>query len=163
MSNSKTNATDLADDFGRNSYRAERFNAQKATLAKLASGTYVPSSEKKQPAQEQAIQVPDVPSPIQQPSQAEALKALGLSLKEETTEFVFATAENTQLRIKVQTLATTRNDDSISLLIPGTVEILPPKLNKFIIKQNDITYHVIYAGGVLQLGSMQMLSFVRVS
>jgi hypothetical protein len=150
-----TQATTL--DFGRSSAKSARFDNERQNLAKLLT------KEDNAPEQE----TPTAPVVVEQApknvplSQEAALAALGLSLQQGTVEFVFPVEQENYLRIKVQILAITTTEDSISILIPGAVELTPPRLVQFSLKIDSVRHPVVYAGGVLRLGSMQMLSFVR--
>lgn len=150
-------------DFGRTSHKASHYQEHKELLQQLLSGDPVESGQDATATPTAAV--PAVTQPADSApasdSTSTALQMLGLTPKEETVEFVFPIPDTSDLRLKIQTLAVAKNDDSISILIPSTIELFPPKLAEFTIKLSSVQYPVIYAGGVLRLGSIQMLSFVR--
>lgn len=156
-------ATDInAIDFGRDSHKASTYNDSRDALLRALNEDQVPvSSQEDTPV--------DATIPSSEPKATEAgndtltaLKMLGFTPGKEVVEFIFKLAdENSAVRIKMQSMSVAHNEDSISILIPSTIELHPPKLTEFTIKLNGIQYPVIYAGSVLKLGSIQMLSFVR--
>lgn len=165
-------ATDINSiDFGRDSYKAANYNdSRNALLRALAAD----DAEIEESSDTSAIDVVDAALPIpQKPTRAQtdeeganstmqALKLLGFTPGKELVEFIFKlTDEGSAVRIKMQSMSVAHNEDSISILIPSTIELHPPKLTEFTIRLNNIQYPVIYAGSVLKLGSIQMLSFVR--
>lgn len=155
-------ATDINSiDFGRDSLKASTYNASKDALLRALNEEQVTTS----PQEDTPAAIPSSePKAAQEASNdtLTALKMLGFTPGKEVVEFIFTLADNSSaVRIKMQSMSVANNEDSISILIPSTIELHPPKLTEFAIKLNDIQYPVIYAGSVLKLGSIQMLSFVR--
>lgn len=161
-------ATDINSiDFGRNSHKASTYNASKNALLQALNGdqvTAAPQEDLLADADADAV----IPASAPKSTQAAgndtltALKMLGFTPGKEMVEFIFKLAdESSAVRIKMQSMSVANNEDSISILIPSTIELHPPKLTEFTIKLDDTQYPVIYAGSVLKLGSIQMLSFVR--
>ena len=163
-------ATDINSiDFGRDSYKAATYNDNRNALLRALASDDAESEESGDTA---ASGVSDAALPQKSAhphadedgtnATMQALKLLGLTPGNEVVEFVFQlVSENSTLRIKIQSLSVARNADSISILIPSTVELHPPTLTEFTIKIDNIQYPVLYAGSILKLGSIQMLSFVR--
>jgi hypothetical protein len=157
-------ATDINTiDFGRDSHKASTYNDSRDALLRALNEDQVTVSSQEDTSADAAI-----PSSEPKASQETgndtltALKMLGFTPGKEVVEFIFKLAdENSAVRIKMQSMSVAHNEDSISILIPSTIELHPPKLTEFAIKLNGIQYPVIYAGSVLKLGSIQMLSFVR--
>lgn len=157
-------ATDINSiDFGRNSNKASTYNASKNALLQALNGDQITAAP-------QEDLLADAVIPASAPKAAQeagndtltALKMLGFTPGKEVVEFIFKLAdESSAVRIKMQSMSVANNEDSISILIPSTIELHPPKLTEFTIKLDGDQYPVIYAGSVLKLGSIQMLSFVR--
>lgn len=157
-------ATDINSiDFGRDSLKASTYNDSKDALLRALNEATVTVAPKEDTPADAAI--PSVePKVTQEPGNdtLTALKMLGFTPGKEVVEFIFTLADKISVvRIKMQSMSVAHNEDSISILIPSTIELHPPKLTEFTIKLNGIQYPVIYAGSVLKLGSIQMLSFVR--
>lgn len=147
-------------DFGRDSSKAASYNESRAALLRALNGEDTATPEEAEPEVTNSV----VAKPTQEAGNdtLTALKMLGFTPGKEVVEFIFKLADdNSAVRIKMQSMSVAHNEDSISILIPSTIELHPPKLTEFTIKLNNIQYPVIYAGSVLKLGSIQMLSFVR--
>lgn len=162
-------ATDINSiNFGRNSHKAATYNAAKEALLQTLNGDPIITASPQEDTLTDADATAAIPSSEPKATQETgndtltALKMLGFTPGKEMVEFIFKLAdENSAVRIKMQSMSVANNEDSISILIPSTIELHPPKLTEFTIKLDDTQYPVIYAGSVLKLGSIQMLSFVR--
>lgn len=158
-------AAALPPDNGLNTPRAARYNAAHKHMEAIMKGI---EPEDPNPAPVvapvyttiPAVAVPTTAS-TEASRRAEALRTLGLTSAETFVEFSYAPEGHDPFIVKIRPLALTVTEDNITLLVPPDFTIKPPKLVQFHLKVADTTYTVVSVGTILQLDSMQVLSFVR--
>lgn len=158
-------AAALPPDNGLNTPRAARYNAAHKHMEAIMKGIEPEYHNPAPVAATVSTTIPAVAVPTTDSTEAsrraEALRTLGLTSAETFVEFSYAPEGHDPFIVKIRPLALTVTEDNITLLVPPDFTIKPPKLVQFHLKVADTTYTVVSVGTILQLDSMQVLSFVR--
>lgn len=98
------------------------------------------------------------------PKQSDSPYTMTFAPTKSTIELSFtSSAPNATFALQLQPLTLTETDDSISIMIPSTLVIKPPKLTPFTLKVDGRPYTVVFAGGVLKTDKASVISFLRIS
>lgn len=153
--------TDISSiDTGANTDAARAYRKRQEKLQHLV--THGPSKKPTPAASGTSAPDTDVCSVTSSPSDSPYTMTFEPTKSTVELSFTSATPAAT-FALQLQPLTLTETDDSISIMIPSTLVIKPPKLTPFTLKVDGRPYTVVFAGGILKTDKASVISFLRIT